>query len=212
MLIYKITNIVNNKVYIGQTTKTLEERKKNYLNEYKWNKNPRVIIRAMRKYGFDNFKFEILEDNIKTQQELDNRERYYITEVYHSLVEENGYNVERGGNGQGKHTEITKQKIGDAQKGELNHMFGKTGELNKTSKKILELTTDKIYGSACEAARALNINFSHVCAVARGTRGSTGGYVFRYLDENDEPIKIESVKIKSSLIRQKILSKYQYLI
>lgn len=212
MLIYKITNIVNNKVYIGQTTKTLEERKKNYLNEYKWNKNPRVIIRAMRKYGFNNFKFEILEDNIKTQQELDNRERYYITEVYHSLVEENGYNVERGGNGQGKHTGITKQKIGDAQKGELNHMFGKTGELNKTSKKILELTTDKIYGSACEAARALNINFSHVCAVARGTRGSTGGYVFRYLDENDEPIKIESVKIKSSLIRQKILSKYQYLI
>ena len=89
MLIYKITNIVNNKVYIGQTTKTLEERKQNYLNEYKWNKNPRVIIRAMRKYGFNNFKFEILEDNIKTQHELDNRERYYITEVYHSLVEEN---------------------------------------------------------------------------------------------------------------------------
>lgn len=99
MLIYKITNTINSKVYIGQTTKTFEQRKKSYINEYKWSKNPRVIIQAMRKYGFNNFKFEIVEDNIQSQEELDNKERYYIMEVYHSLVEEKGYNVECGGNG-----------------------------------------------------------------------------------------------------------------
>lgn len=110
MLIYKITNNINNRVYIGQTTKTLEERIKNYYNEYKWSKNPRVIIQAMRKYGFENFNFEIIEDNIKTQKELDIQERYYIMEVYHSLVEEKGYNVECGGNSYGKHTLATKQK------------------------------------------------------------------------------------------------------
>ena len=66
MLIYKITNNINDRVYIGQTTKTLKERKNNYYNEYKWNKNPRVIIQAMRKYGFNNFSFEIIEDNIQT--------------------------------------------------------------------------------------------------------------------------------------------------
>lgn len=213
MLIYKITNNINNRVYIGQTTKTLEERKNNYYNEYKWSKNPRIIIQAMRKYGFSNFNFEIIEDNIKTQQDLDKQERYYIMEVYHSLVEENGYNVECGGNSNGKHTLATKQKIGMAQKGKLNHMFGKTGELNKTSKKVLELTTGRIYGSACEAARELKLGFSHVCAVARGERGSTGGYVFRYLDENNNPIKIEnSAQIKLKKIKQNILPKYLYLI
>ena len=90
----------------------------------------------MRKYGFNNFKFEIIEDNIQSQEELDNKERHYIMEVYHSLVEEKGYNVECGDNRKGKHTPTTRKKIGDAQRGELNHMFGKTGSLNKTSKKF----------------------------------------------------------------------------
>lgn len=213
MLIYKITNTINSKVYIGQTTKTFEQRKKSYINEYKWSKNPRVIIQAMRKYGFNNFKFEIIEDNIQSQEELDNKERYYIMEVYHSLVEEKGYNIECGGNGKGKHTPTTRKKIGDAQRGELNHMFGKTGSLNKTSKKVLELTTGNIYGSACEAARELKLGFSHVCSVARGERGSTGGYVFRYIDENNCPIEVENpAKIKFLKVRKNILPEYLYLI
>ena len=213
MLIYKITNNINSKVYIGQTTKTFKERKNNYFNEYKWSKNPRIIIQAMRKYGFNNFQFEIIEDNIENQKELDRKERYYIMEIYHSLVSEGGYNVECGGNGPGKHTNATKQKISNAQKGELNHMFGKTGELNKTSKKIIELTTGKIYNSASEAAKELKLSFSHVCAVARGKRGSTGGYVFRYLDKNNNPIKIEnSAKIKTLKIKKNILPKFLYLI
>lgn len=214
MLIYKITNTINSKVYIGQTTKdTLQERKNSYLNEYRWRKNPRPIIAAMRKYGIENFHFEIIHDNIKTKEELDSLERYYILEVYHSLVEENGYNLEHGGNSAGKHSEATKKKISEAQKGELNHMYGKTGSLNVTSKKIIELTSGKTYDSASEAARELKVNFSHVCAVARGDRGSTGGYVFRYLDENNNPIKTEkSIKIKSLQIRNSILPQYLYLI
>lgn len=213
MLIYKISNNINSRVYIGQTTKTLEERKQTYFKEYKWSKNPRVIIQAMRKYDFKNFYFEVIEDNIKTQEELDKKERYYIMEVYHSLVSETGYNVECGGNGKGKHSLETKQKISEAQKGPLNHMYGKTGELNHSSKKVLEITTDRIYGSASEAARELNVEFSHVCAVARGERGSTGGYVFRYLDKNNIPIKPEkNTLIKSKSIKNKILPKYLYLI
>lgn len=92
-------------------------------------------------------------------------------------------------------------------------MFGKTGELNITSKKVLELTTDTVYSSASEAARELKINFSHICAVARGERGSVGGYVFRYLDDNNQPIKLDSpTKIKFLKVRQNILPKYLYLI
>jgi group I intron endonuclease len=213
MLIYKITNKINSKVYIGQTTKTLRERKNLYYNEYKWSKNPRVIIQAMRKYSFENFDFEIVEDNIQSKELLDERERYYILEVYHSLVKDSGYNVEQGGNGKGKHTEETKKKISDAQKGQLNHMYGKTGSLNVTSKKVIDLTTGKFYGSACEAAKELNLSFSHVCAVARGERGSTGSKVFRYVDESNTPIKPnKTCAIKSKKIIQTILPEFLYLI
>lgn len=85
--------------------------------------NSRPIIRAMVKYGFDCFKFEILKDNIQSKEELDILERYYIKE-YQSLVSEQGYNVELGGNSVGKHSEETKKKISQSQIGEKNHMFG----------------------------------------------------------------------------------------
>ena len=53
MLIYKITNNVNNKIYIGQTTKTLKERISNYEREVKYTKGrkERPISKAMKKYG-----------------------------------------------------------------------------------------------------------------------------------------------------------------
>lgn len=213
MLIYKITNKINSKVYIGQTTKTLEERKATYLKEYRWSKKPRAIILAMRKYGIENFIFEVIHDNIATQEEMDALERYYIIEVYRSLIGEGGYNMERGGNGRGKHSVTTRQKISKAQQGSLNHMYGKNGELNPSSKKVLELTTGKTFGSACEAANELGVNFSHVCAVARGERGSTGGYVFRYLDEKNKPERLKNfARIKSLQTKQNILPEFLYLV
>lgn len=174
MLIYKITNLINSKIYIGQTTTSLQERIYNYRKECKWSKNPRPIISAMRKYGIENFTFEIVENDILTKKLLDEKERYYINEVYKSLTTQGGYNVELGGNGIGKHSEETKRKISEVQYGELNHMFGKTGAANITSKKVIELTTGKVYESASEGARELGLSFSHVCSVARGERGSTG--------------------------------------
>lgn len=189
MYIYKITNSINGKIYIGESTKDkLEDRVAEYIKEVKWRKNPRPIILAMRKYGFENFTFELLEDNIKTKEELDNLERFYITEKFNSYKRDVGYNVELGGNGTGKHSEETKKKIGNSQRGELNHNFGKVGSLNSTSKKVIDLNTNKIYESASLAAKELNLNFSHICACARGARGSTGGHIFRYIDEDNEII------------------------
>ena len=166
----------------------------------------------MRKYGFNNFHFEILQDNIQSKEEMDQLEKDYIKK-YNSLVTQNGYNIELGGNSAGKHSEETKRKISEAQLGNKNHMFGKIGELNTTSKKIIELTTGNIYDSANLAAQDLNLNFSHICAVARGKRGSHKGYVFRYLDKDLNPIQPEDcAKIKFKLVKEKILPQFQYLI
>lgn len=212
MIIYKITNEINDKIYIGQTTQSLNDRIKNYWDEVVYSKTSRPIIEAMRKYGYNKFHFEIVEDNINSKEELDQKEIYYI-KFFHSLTKENGYNIENGGNSVGKHSEETKYKISQAQLGPLNHMYGKVGKLNSTSKPVIELTTGKTYESAMLATKELKLNFSHICAVARGTRGSTGGYVFRYLDENNQPIRPQTVAyIKSLKTQNNILPQYKYLI
>lgn len=200
MLIYKITNKINGKIYIGQTTRTLKERWSDYIKEYKYikedSKNLRLIIKAFRKYGIDNFEITVLEDSIETLEELNNKERDYILK-YNCTDKTIGYNIEFGGNGFGKHTEEQKRKISEAQLGEKNHMWGIKGELNKCSKKVIELTTGKIYASATEATEKLNLGvnaITKVCACARGDRNSTHNLVFRYLDDELNPIYVDLPK------------------
>lgn len=163
----------------------------------------------MRKYGFENFKFETIEHNINNQETLDGLEKYYIS-FYDSI--DNGYNIKPGGKG-GLHKEETKQKIALSQMGELNHMWGKVGDLNSTSKRTLELTTDMVYESAMLASKELDLCFSHVCSVARGKRGSTGGFVFRYVDDDGKPIRPKKTTIiKNKQLIEKVLDKYKYLL
>jgi group I intron endonuclease len=62
MLIYKITNLINNKIYIGKTIRTVELRWQEHIRDSKTGKTPLYL--AMQKYGINNFKIEIINDNI----------------------------------------------------------------------------------------------------------------------------------------------------
>jgi group I intron endonuclease len=88
MEIYKITNKINGKVYIGKD----ERCKKDY---YGSGKN---IKAAIKKYGVENFEKQIIEDNITDKHILQEREKYWIRE-YGSINPEVGYNISEGGNG-----------------------------------------------------------------------------------------------------------------
>jgi hypothetical protein len=210
MLIYKIANDLNNKVYIGQTTQTLAGRTKNYLRDTKYAKVNRPIVNAMRKYGFERFKFEIIVDNIESKSKMDELEREYISK-FNSCDSRFGYNVELGGNSVGKHAESTKKKISQAQLGEKNHMYGKSGKLNPRSISVIDITTGKIYGSAMEASRELNLEFSHICSNARGERGSTGNHIFRYIRGAFELIELVDsiVKVKSEVTKNLVKPEYR---
>lgn len=89
--IYKITNIVNNKIYIGQTTRNVEIRFKEHLRA----KDDYPIHKAIRKYGKDNFKVEIIEEC--ANENLNEKEKYYI-KIYNSYNGHIGYNASPGGN------------------------------------------------------------------------------------------------------------------
>jgi len=91
--IYIIKNTINNKVYIGQTRNSVNQRWSEHLRHAKYGNQ--VINRAMRKHGVDKFYVETLEIcNVKV---LDEREIYYI-DLYDSTDKSKGYNVSIGGN------------------------------------------------------------------------------------------------------------------
>ena len=93
--IYKITNDVNDKVYIGKTLSSIEKRfqehKKDSSRPHMEN---RPLYRAMNKYGCDHFQIELVEES--SIETLSQREEYWI-DFYNSY--ENGYNATKGGDG-----------------------------------------------------------------------------------------------------------------
>jgi group I intron endonuclease len=111
MFIYKITNLLNNKIYIGKTEKTIEKRFFAHVNNAKLNKQS-YLYNAMRHVGCNNFKVENIEKCLSVS-ELNRREKELITE-YHSDNREFGYNIAKGGLGGdtfSSQTEIRKNEI-----------------------------------------------------------------------------------------------------
>lgn len=92
MIIYMITNDVNNKVYIGQTTKSLKDRIMGHRNSMVSGVKTH-IYNAMRKYGWEHFTFHVI-DHAETQEELDRLEEFYI-QKYDAI--RSGYNMAPGG-------------------------------------------------------------------------------------------------------------------
>jgi len=95
MLIYKITNAINNKSYIGQTTGSLSQRKRGH-KSMALNGSSLVIHRAIRKYGWDNFTWEIL-GKCGSKEKLDEMEFYYIKQFKTHISHKQGYNLTFGG-------------------------------------------------------------------------------------------------------------------
>lgn len=115
MIVYKVTNLINNKCYIGYTSKTLEYRKK--IHYYKYNnkrdkKYKYVFYQALRKYGFKNFLWEIIY-NGNSKEDCCEKEIFYIKNL--NTISPNGYNLTEGGNG-GIASEETKLKISNSLK------------------------------------------------------------------------------------------------
>ena len=93
MLIYKVENKINGKIYIGQTIRTLEKRKSDHINDtFKGSSLP--FHNAIKKYGQYNFGWKILEE-CNSIEELNEKEEYWIRKL--NTISPNGYNLRYGG-------------------------------------------------------------------------------------------------------------------
>ena len=135
MWIYKITNIQNNKVYIGQSIRPIQDRFHRHINDALNNILDTHFARAIRKYGKDNFIIEQI-DQAQTQDELNKKEQYWI-QYYNSV--QNGYNEtdaisKCGGNTYQSKTEkemeVIKEKIRQTKLGAKNPMAKKIKRIN----------------------------------------------------------------------------------
>lgn len=107
--VYKYTNMINGKVYVGRTMRTLIERAGKNGNGYKTCSR---FYEAICKYGWDNFKLEILAEGVSLKDGIA-LEKYYIN-LYRSNEEEYGYNILSQEPNTGRLPESTKGKIRDS--------------------------------------------------------------------------------------------------
>lgn len=97
MNIYKITNTVNGKIYVGQTTKKIQSRWREHIkNSQKYPKNKRPLYASIKKYGYEKFTVELI-DTAKDKNELDHKEKHWILTL--NTLRPNGYNLTNGGEG-----------------------------------------------------------------------------------------------------------------
>ncbi len=131
MIVYRITNRVNGKMYIGQTVKPLSRRWSNHVVDA--NRGSDCLIhKAIRKYGPDVFDVEVLCE-CSSLEELNDKEAYYTESL--NTVMPHGYNMKPGGNCSGmrgkKHSPETKQIMSAKHKGHPNYLMAHTEEAKK---------------------------------------------------------------------------------
>ena len=218
--IYKITNKLNNKYYIGQTMGDLNKR---WYSHKKISSNCIYLKRAFNKYGVDNFNFELI--CICFDNDLNKYEIEYM-DKYNSIVP-NGYNLRHGGNNGIRH-QLTKDKISNSLKEyytineskskgmkhteetKQNWSKMRTGkkqiptekrkkQAKRQMRKVIQLDlNDNIlneYESCTEAATQNNVTIAGISMVCNNKRIQIKGFKYKYvIDDLDNLMKGLNIK------------------
>lgn len=199
--IYQIKNLVNDKVYIGQSI-NIKGRWSEHKTHLKYNKHHNIHLqKAWNKYGRENFKFSILEECNK--EDLDFKEIFWIN-FYKSNISKNGYNLESGGNNNKKISEETKLK-------RKYNMHGINAKINENQAKDIKILLSKGY-----SPKEISYNISVNINIVRNIRqGSTFKYLLSELNDklktNRERLGAKSEIVKEIKIRLLDLDYYTEL-
>jgi group I intron endonuclease len=123
-IIYKVTNLVNGKIYIGKTNVKFKIRKGNHITRSIFNLDNTIFHNAISKYGTCHFKWEII-DQCLFADVLCEMEKFYIKKFNCKIP--NGYNMTDGGEGTPGHivTPETREKLKSSHSKEKNQWYGK---------------------------------------------------------------------------------------
>jgi len=189
--IYQITNQVNGKIYIGQTIRTLEQRKAQHIRDTFTNNSQCVIHRAIKKYGIDKFVFEALFHCL-SKADMDKKERETIRE--RNSKRPAGYNLTDGGEGSDgyRHNEEAKRKIGAANKGRKMSK----GEIEKRKK-----TNSHTKMTPEHKARLIEINKARKLTDEQKKKISRLGTT--HSDETKEKMRVAHRGRKSAMLGKK---------
>lgn len=184
-IIYKITCKVNNKVYIGQTIRTMESRFERHLREAEKSENPKIKFqRAIKKYGKENFIVEKIDEGF-SQEDLNDKEKYWINK-YNSI--ENGYNTALGGEGgntyaglDGKRMNEIKAKISKSNSGRNN------GNSNQIKAFSVKTNKEYFFNTLDECLKFLGIkNHQTVMGRVRKADNTLWRHEWKFAFENED--------------------------
>lgn len=131
--VYVIKNLINEKVYVGQTCDPNRRKRQHFSQTRKIT----PLANAIRKHGVENFVFEVLEET--TIDLIDIREQFWISHYQSHLL---GYNVELGGCAQKTLSISTRSKMSAARKGRSSGMLGKKHSV-ETIQKMSQIKVGK---------------------------------------------------------------------
>jgi len=139
MCIYLITNLINDKKYVGQTIyKNPNQRWSKHKYDTKRDSFCSIHM-AMRKYRIENFKFEVIDESANNIDELNDLEEFYIS--FYDTFKGHGYNSTSGGDGY-TFSDETKRKMSINRTGNLNPFY-KLKHSDETKRKISEANKNK---------------------------------------------------------------------
>lgn len=215
--IYKIENLINGKIYIGQSI-DIKQRWRQHRNDYKNKKS--LLYSAINKYGIENFLFSIIEEC--KEEELNEKECFYIKKFNSCVLFENshGYNATEGGESPGsslkdeqKENIIKLWNDGLTEKEIVQKTNISAGTVTRTLKNFLKLENNEIlkrgnaykaikvyqfttegkfikeFNSISDASSETKVHTVNIAYCCKDKISSAGGYIWSYTKENiDEKV------------------------
>ena len=192
--VYMHVNKINGKKYIGQTCQIPQRRWANGLGYIESTK----FYNAIKKYGWDNFEHIVVQDNL-TLNEANALEEDLIKK-FQTTLDKNGYNLQSGGMNK-CHSEETKKKMSDAQKGRIFTEESKkkmsikrkgmyAGKDNPKARPIAQLTKElcfvQYWDYICQAANYFQISEACIRACCNGIQQTSAGYKWMYREDYEK--------------------------
>lgn len=175
--IYKLTNQINGKSYIGKTERNIGVRIKEHQYDTRKGKSKSILCRAIRKYGWDNFIVEVLATTID-KNVLNYLEKFFIM-VYNTNNRKFGYNLTDGGEGTTGY-QYTKETI--EKMAEIKTKYPPITQLSMFGVFMAE------YPSAKAAERATGVNNANISKCCNREIKQSGGFLWCYIGDEDNLI------------------------